>query len=398
MYVKGELIINLVKAHCNGGEEDFERAVNNIILDEEKKGNVSLATSIKKAYAKKTIYGKSNLSLEKPQSFHKGALESYQNIPKDKDNSLSLFDIVYSDVGLNDVVLPKKQKGLLFDFISEYQNREKLSEMGFDTSNRLLLCGPPGCGKTITAKAIAHELSMPIAYVRLDALISSYLGQTSTNLRKIFDAVENEKVILFLDEFDAIAKKRDDNLELGELKRVVTSLLQNFDNINNQLVLIAATNHPQLLDPAIWRRFNYSILIDFPDENGREEMILKIIDRYNFSINFKINHAVKVTEGLSNSQIEDVFTSIIKIKIMNKYVDKTIEIDDLLKALLNKLTLYTSNSGHFQWEVLGELKEKGLTLRDLENITGIPKSTIEYNLKKGGVKNGGEVSTSMDSK
>ncbi|PKM83668.1 MAG: ATP-binding protein, partial [Firmicutes bacterium HGW-Firmicutes-13] len=174
---------------------------------------------------------------------------SQNNTPRDKDSLLELYEIVKSDVDLDEVVLPESQKKILKQVIEEQKNSDNLRKHNMTPVNRVLLCGPPGCGKTMTAYALGKELNLPIAYVRLDGLISSYLGQTSTNLRKVFDSVRNQRIILFLDEFDAIAKKRDDTNELGELKRVVTTLLQNFDNMPTNVFLIAATNHDHLLDP-----------------------------------------------------------------------------------------------------------------------------------------------------
>ena len=144
-------------------------------------------------------------------------------------------------------------------------------------TNRILLCGPPGCGKTLTANAIASEIGIPVAYVKLDGLISSYLGQTGTNIRKIFDYVKNKRIVLFLDEFDAIAKKRDDANELGEMKRVVMTLLQNMDAMPANVFLIAATNHHHLLDSALWRRFDISLFLELPNTIQRGGIIRRFL-------------------------------------------------------------------------------------------------------------------------
>ena len=132
----------------------------------------------------------------------------------------------------------------------------------------LLLYGPPGCGKTSIAYYLAHRLGLPLVTARLDALISSLLGNTAKNLRRVFDFANRQPCVLFLDEFDAIAKARDDQHELGELKRVVNSLLQNMDTYCQHGVLIAATNHQELLDDAIWRRFQTVIEVPKPANNS----------------------------------------------------------------------------------------------------------------------------------
>jgi enoyl-CoA hydratase/carnithine racemase/predicted AAA+ superfamily ATPase len=278
--MKANLIENLIVSHCTGEESKFANAVSELIKDEEKKGNIPLAARLRKAYETK------QKSKSEP-SFNVSAAgfapQSQAIAPRDKDSLLELYEIVHSDIKLADVILPETQKNALEQLIEEQKNAEALKKHNIEPANRLLLCGPPGCGKTMTAYAIGHALGLPIAYVRLDGLVSSYLGQTSTNLRKVFDSVRNQRIILFLDEFDAIAKKRDDSNELGELKRVVTTLLQNFDNMPANVLLIAATNHEHLLDPAIWRRFNLTITLELPDEAQRLILLQKWMNEYAIS-------------------------------------------------------------------------------------------------------------------
>ncbi|WP_411342588.1 AAA family ATPase [Paenibacillus sp. WLX1005] len=140
--------------------------------------------------------------------------------PKDKNTNNNLVDWYYpEDIEQNSLIFNQSIKEQLDNIVKEYSNRDILSDLGLDFENRLLLCGPPGCGKTSTAFLLSKLLNLPLAYVRLDSLISSLLGQTGSNIRKIFDSVNKKNVILFLDEFDAIAKKRDDNHELGIKKK-----------------------------------------------------------------------------------------------------------------------------------------------------------------------------------
>ena len=141
----------------------------------------------------------------------------------------------------------------------------------------LLLFGPPGTGKTQIAKYVAAQTGLPLVTVRIDGLVSSYLGNTSKNIRALFDFVEKTPCILLLDEFDAIAKMRDDSNELGELKRVVNALLQNIDSIQSELPIVAATNHENLLDLAVWRRFDYRLRISLPDSRQRTFLIREFL-------------------------------------------------------------------------------------------------------------------------
>ena len=175
-------------------------------------------------------------------------------VPVDTESRTSLADVIYPDENNTAVILSKSNAEKLNTFILSYKNADKLNSLGIGVSNTLLLYGPPGCGKTKCAYLIAKELNLPLIVARLDSLISSYLGTTAKNIRTLFEFAQKTPCVLFLDEFDAIAKARDDSNELGELKRVVNSLLQNVDAMSSDSLLLAATNHEQLLDSAVWRR------------------------------------------------------------------------------------------------------------------------------------------------
>jgi len=151
-------------------------------------------------------------------------------------------------------------------------SRVELEKKGIKAGTNLLLYGPPGSGKSHLAMYIAHKLGLTLYLARLDGLISSFLGSTAKNIRAVFEFASRMPCVLLLDEFDAIAKLRDDQQELGELKRVVNSFIQSIDTLGNQVILIAATNHEQLLDPAVWRRFQYLLRIDLPEEEQREAL------------------------------------------------------------------------------------------------------------------------------
>lgn len=140
-----------------------------------------------------------------------------------------------------------------------------------------MLYGPPGCGKTTVAQLISSITNLPLVTARLDGLVSSLLGSTAKNIRKVFDYASKRECILFLDEFDVIAKLRDDKNELGELKRVVNSLIQNIDEFSEDSILIAATNHHKLLDPAIWRRFNTILALEKPQLEEVNLLLLSLL-------------------------------------------------------------------------------------------------------------------------
>jgi len=376
--MKAELVENLIIAHCSGNEQLFGEALNKLVGDEEKKGNIPTASRLRRAYEskKKTeITDQDLMASGSSASFL--ASGTTATVPRDKDSLLELYEIVRPEVSFEDVVLPESQKGILAQIILEQQNAIELLKHSMTPINRVLLCGPPGCGKTMTAYAIAKELSLPVAYVRLDGLVSSYLGQTSTNLRKVFDAVRNQRIVLFLDEFDAIAKKRDDTNELGELKRVVTTLLQNFDNMPANVLLIAATNHEHLLDPAIWRRFNVTITLELPTEKQRTAMIQKWIDMFNIEGKVNAKSLAKVTKGLSGAGIEELMTAAAKKALING----SMKTSDIVTILVQQKTKF-SDTGDETMKVICEMLDNGVSLRAAAEAIGVTHSTLEYQVKK----------------
>ena len=373
--MKSDLIENLIVAHCSGDENKFQDAIETLAVDEEKKGNVILASKIRKAYVNKKKSTKA--TGEFSTSTTSFSLQSM--VPRDKDSLLELFEIVSPEISFSDVVLPESQRNIILQVIEEQKNAEKLLKNKMEPVNRLLLCGPPGCGKTITAYAIGHELGLPIAYVRLDGLVSSYLGQTSTNLRKVFDAVKNQRIILFLDEFDAIAKKRDDSNELGELKRVVTTLLQNFDNMPGNVMLIAATNHEHLLDPAIWRRFNVTVTLELPNSDQRKSLLEKWFEEYGLINACRLDYDVlsKISEGLNGAQIKEWAIATGKSYFMKGKIKQ----EDITGILIQQLAKF-SGEGEEATKVISEMNSRGISTRQIGKALGIPNTTLDYQIKK----------------
>ena len=236
------------------------------------------------------------------------------SVPVDSESRTVLADVIYPNDNRIDVILSKENRENIDTFILSYKNADRLNSIGIGVANTLLLYGPPGCGKTQCAYLIARELGLPLIIARLDSLISSYLGTTAKNIRSLFDFAQKMPCVLFLDEFDAIAKARDDSNELGELKRVVNSLLQNVDAMSKDSLLISATNHDKLLDSAVWRRFEYKLEIQLPDTNA-------IIE--------KAELATALT-GLSGANIEEVLVKAIRKSVIQ---DKSIEKIDFYNEL-----------------------------------------------------------------
>jgi len=229
---------------------------------------------------------------------------STTRVPVDGESRLSLADEESVEVNEAEVFLSPDPKRDLDEFLSFVAYSDKLFENGVGVVPSMLLHGPPGCGKTEIARSVSAQLGLPLITARTDALISSYLGSTAKNLRLLFEHASSRPCILFLDEFDAVAKLRDDPHELGELKRVVVSLLQNIDALDGKTVLLAATNHEHLLDPAVWRRFSFRLRIDPPDGPAREALFGKF---FGDSSSRKENAMFAViADGMSGADIREV--------------------------------------------------------------------------------------------
>jgi SpoVK/Ycf46/Vps4 family AAA+-type ATPase len=166
--------------------------------------------------------------------------------------------------GLESVVLPMDLRASLSELVQEWRLRDKLQEAGVARRTKLLLHGAPGCGKTLTARALGAEMGLPVFVVKFDGLVGSYLGQTATRLRELFRLVESTPVVLVIDEIDALAQKRGSARDVGELDRIVISLMQELEHSNSRGLIVACSNLPQSLDEALWRRFDLVLQIPKP--------------------------------------------------------------------------------------------------------------------------------------
>lgn len=300
---RGELLRKLFLAHQRHADEEFRAVALQVIVEEERKGNHRLARDLKRILenAGPTV---------RPVSHMNGA-----SVPRDRERQMDLVDIRQPERRLQDILLSKDSLAAIERVLQEYRKAELLRIHGLKPSTKLLFCGPPGCGKTLCAEVIASELGLPLLYTRFDAIVSSYLGETAANLRRVFEYASSGRWVVLFDEFDAIGKARDDATEHGEIKRVINSFLQLLDGFTAPSILIAATNHEQLLDPALWRRFDEILMFPRPsvhDIRSLLRMKLKNFPRTGFDL----KTAASRMKGMSHADVERVCFDAIKTAIL----------------------------------------------------------------------------------
>ena len=232
-----------------------------------------LADKLHESGDEKTAARLRRLLLEEDHQLRPAGTRSANTLPVDSESRFPLIErIKPQTIDEPPVVLNDTQWATVREFISVAKSQGQIEAHGVRAATSLLMYGPPGTGKSRLARFIATELGLELYVARLDGLISSFLGSTSKNIRALFEFASKTPCVLFLDEFDAIAKLRGDTLELGELKRVVNSFMQNLDSLGQQGIILAATNHNELLDRAVWRRFTYRLELVHPDSALRRKL------------------------------------------------------------------------------------------------------------------------------
>lgn len=244
---------------------------------------------------------------------------------------LDLLQIRDPFVGFDELLLLDSHRQILTDVQLELERESYLVRNGVAARRTLLFTGPPGCGKSVTAEALARELDREFAVVNLSTVVSSFLGDTAKNLSSIFEAAAAEPWVVLFDEFDAIGKERAERTDHGELKRVVTAFLQQLDNFNGPSVLVAATNHPDLVDLAVWRRFQIVLQFDLPSVHDLRELIrlkLRPLKREN---NFNVEAVASACKGLTQADVSQVVEDAYRAHLLSAS-KKPLSLDELIAA------------------------------------------------------------------
>lgn len=321
-----ELIKQLLLSYNNSDKETFLSAAREYIEREKRMKHTQVAKELEKALFEKNGNG---------TSFTERRFKSEIPIPRDSEKGFPLLEIKSYEECYENLIISEELKAQLDQIIKEFNDSDILATYNLTYKKKILLCGKPGTGKTYTAQIVSALLNIPLIYIRFDSIISSYLGETASNLRKVFDYIEQGTWIVLFDEFDIIGKNRDDIHEHGEIKRVVNNFLQMMDNFNGNSLLFAATNHQHLLDPAIWRRFDDVLFYDIPDEPTRINLYERFLKPLKRESGIDLVGISKESEGLSPSDIKMVAIEAMKLSIIDSR--NTLTQNDLSIALKNSL-------------------------------------------------------------
>ena len=291
---------------------------------------------------------------ESDHTLRPASVSQARALPVDSESRFPLLEKANLKSGEDlPVILDPARWAVVTEFLSVAKSHAQLEAAGVTTPLSMMLYGPPGVGKSRLARHVARELGLDLFVARLDGVVSSFLGSTSKNIRALFEFASRTPCVLFLDEFDAIAKLRGDAQELGELKRVVNSFLQNLDALGPQTIVIAATNHEELLDRAVWRRFSYRLQIDLPSTTERAAMWDALLSRMKFE---KRDVAIlaDLSEGFSGSDIQEAALRLHRRKVTTQV---TPDLSTAFKALLNLSTGAGEGSKRFLSAVANERPE-----------------------------------------
>ena len=298
---RADLLLNLVKAGAQGDQARFERTVEALAADERSKNHAILADRLL-AQLSASNNGRYMSPLPPTTNSPSGPLVA-EIIPKRQ---------------LDDLILPANVAEVIHDLIEEQHRADLLRSHNLEPRNRVLLAGPPGNGKTSLAEAVAYALSAPLVLVRYEGIIGSYLGETAQRIGQVFEYARSRRCVLFFDEFDTVGKERGDHQETGEIKRVVSSLLLQIDALPSYVLVVTASNHPELLDRAVWRRFQVRLELPMPRQGQIEEWFKGFEARTGYGLALSPRSLAMRLRGLSFAEIEDFEMDVLRRIILDE--------------------------------------------------------------------------------
>ncbi len=313
-------LIALLRSHIAGDDEQFLSVALQVAAKEARQGHGKLAIQLRElvdeARRSKSAISKRPVPLAQP----KGDLGA-------------LLSASYSDTRLSSMVLPEEIAQRLKRIVLEQRQIHRLREHGLSPRRKILLIGPPGSGKTMTAAALSGELGLPLFTVLFESLITRFMGETAAKLRLVFDAMMTTRGVYFFDEFDAIGARRGERNDVGEIRRVLNSFLQFLENDKSEGLIVAATNHPELLDPALFRRFDDVIQYALPaPEIAARIMQTRLSTFKTPGINWE--RVAADAEGLSQAEIARAADEAAKRAVLSER--KSVTGDDLELAIAER--------------------------------------------------------------
>lgn len=309
----GEHITAMVRSHGSGDDAAFYSVALQIAAREARQGHHVLAANIKKAV---------------DSSRERTPLANVTALPRTRGELAELVEVCHPRVQLRELVAPAALIAQIKQILAEQRQRKDLLEHGFAPSYRLLLEGPPGTGKTMTASVLSTELSLPMYTVRLDGLLSKFMGETAAKLRVVFDAVAAERAVYLFDEFDALGADRSGN-DVGEARRILNSFLVFLENSSPESIVIAATNHRSILDKALFRRFD--VVLDYTLPDARQAVAVMRARLGSLAARASITRVGEYTSGLSHADLVKAAESAAKAVLMRG--ETKVERADLIAAL-----------------------------------------------------------------
>ena len=305
-----DLIIRLFRSIDGDKDDDVIKVASLIIKEEKKKGHGRLADRLE------TILERNLASNQKFKGELRRILPEGISIPTDKRNNIPLAVSFNHDELRHEMILSNETENKIRRIEKEFAAKERLAHHGLQYRQKILIYGAPGCGKSMSAERIAWNLGLPFLKVRFDVIISSYLGETASNLTKLFEGIKNYPCVLLFDEFDFVGKTRTKSNDIGEMHRIVNILLTLLEEYNSQGLLIATTNLENALDKALFRRFDDIIEIPKPSKDEILRLIKLTLSSINLSEDIKWESIINKMKGFSSALIVKIANDAAKIAVI----------------------------------------------------------------------------------